>query len=99
VGPLVEPRPPCSFKGCLCGQPFSDPVWSDRKCPPQFVEPPGYELDGRDLNGYAGIAWAIVGKHDRPWFDRTIFGLVRPMSKKFDAKAYIAQNDSRERQA
>jgi deoxyribodipyrimidine photolyase len=25
-----------------------------------------YELDGRDPNGYAGIAWAIVGKHDRP---------------------------------
>jgi len=55
-----------------------------------------YELDGRDPNGYQGIAWAIVGKHDRPWFNRPIFGLVRPMSgastaKKFDAKAYIAQ--------
>jgi deoxyribodipyrimidine photo-lyase len=24
-----------------------------------------YELDGRDPNGYAGIAWAIAGKHDR----------------------------------
>ena len=31
-----------------------------------------YELDGRDPNGYAGIAWAIVGKHDRPWFERPI---------------------------
>lgn len=56
-----------------------------------------YELDGRDPNGYAGIAWAIVGKHDRPWFDRAIFGLVRPMSgaslaRKFDARAYIHQN-------
>ncbi len=56
-----------------------------------------YELDGRDPNGYAGIAWAIVGKHDRPWFNRPVFGLVRPMSgnsmaKKFDAKAYIRQN-------
>jgi deoxyribodipyrimidine photo-lyase len=56
-----------------------------------------YELDGRDPNGYAGIAWAIVGKHDRPWFDRPVFGLVRPMSggstaKKFDSKAYIRQN-------
>ncbi len=29
-----------------------------------------YQLDGRDPNGYAGIAWAIAGKHDRPWFDR-----------------------------
>jgi deoxyribodipyrimidine photo-lyase len=58
-----------------------------------------YELDGRDPNGYAGIAWAIVGKHDRPWFNRPIFGLVRPMSgasiaKKFDAKAYMRQNES-----
>ncbi len=56
-----------------------------------------YELDGRDPNGYAGIAWAIVGKHDRPWFNRPIFGLVRPMSgasisKKFNAQAYIEQH-------
>jgi deoxyribodipyrimidine photo-lyase len=56
-----------------------------------------YELDGRDPNGYAGIAWAIVGKHDRPWFNRPVFGLVRPMSggsiaRKFDAGAYIRQN-------
>ena len=57
-----------------------------------------YELDGRDPNGYAGIAWAIVGKHDRPWFNRPIFGLVRSTSgastaKKFDAQAYIDQHD------
>jgi len=56
-----------------------------------------YELDGRDANGYAGIAWAIVGKHDRPWFDRPVFGMVRYMSgestgKKFDAKRYIEMN-------
>jgi deoxyribodipyrimidine photo-lyase len=56
-----------------------------------------YELDGRDPNGYAGIAWAIVGKFDRPWFDRPIFGQIRYMSaastgKKFDSKKYIQQN-------
>ena len=56
-----------------------------------------YELDGRDPNGYAGIAWAIVGKHDRPWFDRPIFGTVRYMSgastgKKFNSALYIEQN-------
>jgi deoxyribodipyrimidine photo-lyase len=56
-----------------------------------------YFLDGRDPNGYAGIAWAIVGKHDRPWFDKPIFGTVRPMSgksiaKKFAAAEYIRQN-------
>jgi deoxyribodipyrimidine photo-lyase len=56
-----------------------------------------YELDGRDPNGYMGIAWAIVGKFDRPWFERPIFGLIRYMSgestgKKFDSKKYIRQN-------
>lgn len=58
-----------------------------------------YELDGRDPNGYAGIAWSIVGKLDRPWYNRPIFGTIRPMSgnsisKKFDAAAYIRQNSS-----
>lgn len=54
-----------------------------------------YFLDGRDPNGYAGIAWAIGGKHDRPWGPRrTVFGTVRYMSRagmarKFDVKAYI----------
>lgn len=55
-----------------------------------------YELDGRDPNGYAGIAWAIVGKHDRPWFERPVFGQVRYMSlastgRKFNSKSYIEQ--------
>jgi deoxyribodipyrimidine photo-lyase len=58
-----------------------------------------YELDGRDPNGYAGIAWAIVGKHDRPWFERPIFGKIRYMSfastsRKFDSKRYIAQMEA-----
>ncbi len=56
-----------------------------------------YELDGRDPNGYAGIAWAIVGKFDRPWFERPIFGQIRHMSgastgRKFDSKKYIWQH-------
>ena len=55
-----------------------------------------YFLDGRDPNGYAGIAWSIVGKFDRPWFERPIFGKIRYMSgasmgQKFDSKKYIAQ--------
>lgn len=55
-----------------------------------------YFLDGRDPNGYAGIAWSIVGKFDRPWFDRPIFGKIRYMSgastgKKFDSARYIEQ--------
>jgi deoxyribodipyrimidine photo-lyase len=55
-----------------------------------------YELDGRDPNGYAGIAWSIGGTHDRPWFTRPIFGQIRYMSEsgcrsKFDVDAYVAQ--------
>jgi deoxyribodipyrimidine photo-lyase len=54
-----------------------------------------YFLDGRDPNGYAGIAWSIAGKFDRPWFERPIFGNVRYMArsgaeKKFDVESYIA---------
>jgi len=60
-----------------------------------------YLLDGRDPNGYAGIAWAIAGKFDRPWFERPIFGQIRYMSgastgKKFDSKKYIRLNLSAE---
>lgn len=53
-----------------------------------------YSLDGNDPNGYAGIAWSIGGVHDRPWFDRPIFGKVRYMNDngcraKFDVQKYI----------
>jgi deoxyribodipyrimidine photo-lyase len=53
-----------------------------------------YELDGRDPNGYAGIAWSIGGVHDRAWGERAVFGKVRYMSRsgaksKFDIAAYI----------
>jgi deoxyribodipyrimidine photo-lyase len=52
-----------------------------------------YELDGRDPNGYAGIAWSIGGVHDRAFAEREVFGKVRYMSarglrSKFDMKAY-----------
>ena len=55
-----------------------------------------YFLDGRDPNGYSGIAWAVLGKFDRPWGTRAIFGKRRYMSgastgRKFDARQYIAQ--------
>jgi deoxyribodipyrimidine photo-lyase len=56
-----------------------------------------YQLDGRDPNGYAGVAWAIVGKLDRPWFNRPVFGLVRSVTsasfaRKFNAEAYIQRH-------
>jgi len=55
-----------------------------------------YFLDGRDPNGHAGVAWAILGKFDRAWGERPIFGKIRFMSgastsKKFDSKKYIEQ--------
>lgn len=56
-----------------------------------------YLLDGRDPNGYTGIAWALGGKHDRPWAPaRKIFGTIRFMSfastsKKFDWKGYATR--------
>ena len=56
-----------------------------------------YELDGRDPNGYTGVAWSIGGIHDRPWFERPVFGKIRYMNyngckRKFDVKKYIQMN-------
>lgn len=53
-----------------------------------------YELDGRDPNGYTGIAWSIGGVHDRAWGPRPIFGKIRYMSyngckSKFKVDQYI----------
>jgi deoxyribodipyrimidine photo-lyase len=58
-----------------------------------------YELNGRDPNGYTGIAWSIGGIHDRSWKEMVIFGKVRYMSykgasAKFDVKAYIRKMES-----
>jgi deoxyribodipyrimidine photo-lyase len=54
-----------------------------------------YELDGRDPNGYAGVAWCF-GKHDRAWPEREVLGKVRYMNasglkRKFDADRYVEQ--------
>jgi deoxyribodipyrimidine photo-lyase len=59
-----------------------------------------YELDGRDPNGYTGIAWAIGGKHDRAWGpERPVFGMIRYMSygstsRKFDYRQYVDRQSS-----
>lgn len=52
-----------------------------------------YELDGRDPNGYAGVAWCF-GKHDRPWGERAVFGTLRYMNfagleRKFEMRRYL----------
>lgn len=53
-----------------------------------------YALDGRDPNGYVGVAWSIGGVHDRAWFERPVYGKIRYMNangcaRKFDVKTYI----------
>lgn len=54
-----------------------------------------YSLDGRDPNGYTGIAWSIGGVHDRAWAERAVFGKIRFMNekgcrRKFDVDGYIS---------
>ncbi len=58
-----------------------------------------YELDGRDPNGYTGIAWSMGGIHDRAWFNRPVFGKIRYMNfngvkKKFNVTSYIQKHNS-----
>ena len=55
-----------------------------------------YSIDGGDPNGYTGIMWSIAGVHDRPWFERKVFGKIRYMNlngleRRFDVKKYINQ--------
>ena len=54
-----------------------------------------YALDGRDPNSYSGIFWTL-GRYDRPWFERPVFGTVRYMSsantaRKLRVKSYLAR--------
>jgi len=56
-------------------------------------------LDGRDPNGYTGIAWSIGGTHDRPWPERSVFGKIRYMSydgckRKFSISDFIKKGDN-----
>jgi deoxyribodipyrimidine photo-lyase len=58
-----------------------------------------FELDGRDPNGYAGIAWSIGGVHDRAWNEWNVFGKIRYMSyngcrSKFKTDSYIKWVDT-----
>lgn len=54
-----------------------------------------YALDGRNPNSYSGIFWCL-GRYDRPWFKRAIFGVIRYMScdsaaRKFKLDGYLAR--------
>ncbi|MCX5760420.1 MAG: deoxyribodipyrimidine photo-lyase [Gemmatimonadetes bacterium] len=61
-----------------------------------------WALDGRDPSSYGGIQWCL-GKFDRPWGERPVWGTIRSMSlerayKKFDAKGYEKRWDGDVRQ-
>ena len=54
-----------------------------------------YSLDGRDPNLYASYAW-VMGRYDRPWPERPIFGTVRYMTsqntrRKLKMKRFLEQ--------
>ena len=54
-----------------------------------------YSLDGRDPISYASYGW-VLGRYDRPWFERPIFGTVRYMSsesasRKLRLKQWLAR--------
>jgi deoxyribodipyrimidine photo-lyase len=54
-----------------------------------------WALDGRDPNSYSGIFW-VLGRYDRPWPERAVFGKVRTMTsastaRKLSVKGYIAR--------
>ncbi len=54
-----------------------------------------YALDGRNPNSYSGIFWTL-GRFDRPWPERKVFGTLRCMTsastaKKLDLGPYLAK--------
>ena len=59
-----------------------------------------YSLDGRDPNSYAGYTW-VLGRYDRPWPERPIFGTVRTMTsgsarRKLRMKQFLATFGNRD---
>lgn len=44
-----------------------------------------YALDGRDPNSYSGIFW-VLGRYDRPWPERAVFGKIRSMTSQSTAR-------------
>ena len=52
-----------------------------------------WALDGRDPNSYTGIGW-VMGKFDRGWTERAVYGKVRCMTsastaRKYKTKGYV----------
>jgi deoxyribodipyrimidine photo-lyase len=60
-----------------------------------------YSLDGRDPVSYFNYSW-VLGRYDRPWFERPIFGTVRCMTtasarRKLKMKRYLERFAVRQR--
>eukprot|EP00534_Pseudo-nitzschia_fraudulenta_P007712 CAMPEP_0201150512 /NCGR_PEP_ID=MMETSP0851-20130426/11645_1 /ASSEMBLY_ACC=CAM_ASM_000631 /TAXON_ID=183588 /ORGANISM="Pseudo-nitzschia fraudulenta, Strain WWA7" /LENGTH=658 /DNA_ID=CAMNT_0047427197 /DNA_START=470 /DNA_END=2446 /DNA_ORIENTATION=- len=56
-----------------------------------------YALDGRDPNGFCGVAWSIFGNHDMGWKEREIFGKIRFMNyngckRKFKVDQFVKKH-------
>ncbi|MEY4094204.1 MAG: hypothetical protein RLZZ53_1403 [Acidobacteriota bacterium] len=54
-----------------------------------------WSLDGRNPNSYSGYFWTL-GRYDRPWPERPIFGVIRYMSsantaRKLKVKNYVEE--------
>jgi deoxyribodipyrimidine photo-lyase len=52
-----------------------------------------WAVDGRDPNSYSGIFWCL-GRYDRPWPERAVYGTVRSMTsdstrRKYDVGPYV----------
>lgn len=61
-----------------------------------------WALDGRDPNSYSGIFW-VLGRYDRGWTERDIFGKIRYMTsastrRKYDVSGYIRRYNRSSRQ-
>lgn len=57
-----------------------------------------WSLDGRDPNSYSGYFW-VLGRYDRPWPEREVYGKVRSMSsertrKKVAVERYLEKYGS-----
>jgi deoxyribodipyrimidine photo-lyase len=50
-----------------------------------------YALDGRDPNSVSGVFWCL-GRYDRPWPERPVFGTVRAMSSARTARKVAVEH-------
>lgn len=56
-----------------------------------------YLLDGRDPNGYTGIAWSIGGLHDRPFYGKIRTMSLSGLKKKINIEHYLLKIEQLEK--